>query len=66
MSKTVKPFFARFLETEENADLRAQSAVKAGTESGGGTTPTYPQTKKYPSDGEDSGNSGFLDFDYTK
>lgn len=67
MSKTVKPFFARFLETEENADLRAQSEIKAGQ----GLGPYVPgtaadRTKKYPSDGDDSGNSGPGDWDYTK
>lgn len=64
-----KPFFARFLETEtppelREANLEISSDLKAGA---GGTKPPaeqYPQTKKYPSDGEDSGNSGFLDYDY--
>lgn len=61
MSK--KPFFTRYLETEAPPELRVNTDVKAGAGGGGGTT-QYPQTKKYPSDGEDSGNSGFLDYDY--
>ena len=52
MSKPTRvPFFARFIETEAPA---IDTNVRAGAESGGGTTPTYPPTKKYPSDGEDT------------
>ncbi len=64
MSK--KPFFTRYLETEAPAELRVNTDVKAGAGGGGGggggTTIIY--TKKYPSDGEDSGNSGFFDYDW--
>lgn len=59
-TKSVKPFFARYLETSENADLRAQSEVKAGA---GGSDPIYYPTKKYPSDGDDCFLSSTWDID---
>ena len=63
MSK--KPFFTRYLETEAPPELRVNTDVKAGAGGGGGSTiDPYLQTKKYPSDGEDSGNSGFADYDW--
>ena len=53
MSKPTRvPFFARFIETEAPA---IDTNVRAGAECG--TTPTYPQTKKYPSDGEDTAST---------
>ena len=63
MSK--KPFFTRYLETEAPPELRVNTDVKAGAGGGGGgTMDPFLQTKKYPSDGEDSGNSGFADYDW--
>ena len=54
MSKSTRvPFFARFIETEAPA---IDTNVRAGEESGGGTT-WPPQTKKYPSDGEDTAST---------
>jgi Serine endopeptidase inhibitors len=62
MSK--ETFFTRYLETEAPPELRVNSDVKAGAGGGGGGSTQYPDTKKYPSDGEDSGNSGFADYDW--
>ena len=54
MSKPTRvPFFARFIETEAPA---IDTNVRAGAESGGGTT-WPPYTMKYPSDGEDTAST---------
>lgn len=64
MTKSVKPFFARFLETPKEDELLARTDVKAGGYSP--NDPIFQNTKKYPSDGDDSGNSGFMDWDWEK
>ena len=55
MSKTTRlPFFARFIETEPTP---IDTQVRAGEDGGGITYPIkWPpeQTKKYPSDNEDT------------
>ena len=53
MSKPTRvPFFARFIETEAPA---IDTNVRAGAESG--IDPWVNQTKKYPSDGEDTAST---------
>jgi len=50
------PFFARFLETQEDYPA-VETDVKAGPGHGGGGGPPHI-TLKYPSDDEESGGGG--------
>ena len=55
---SVKPFFARFLESEKAAELPVSTVEKAGAETATKKWPSdkdeYVQTMKYPSDGDEA------------